>query len=460
MRDEAPAVEGDARVRQGAAQPLHVRVQRVAGFDAQPPGVLKSAEAPDGQPDYEFRYWEDSETGERYDPDDPDHNSVTFNGSHKDWDEQEVPSPDGGTWTVPYKEQTTYAYWQPAAGVDYHVNGELDQEHSTKSFEEDVPVYDYTPEQLDGAAFEGWYTDESFETRYDDDAAAELPEITKDPGTVNRIAAYARYVIDLVVSKIWDDGNNADRIRSDSVNVDLYSGEGDDRAKVGETTLNSGNGWRWIFEGLTAFDASGNKIVYSVEESQVPAGYTAAVAETEDGFAITNSHTPTPPGPGIIINPPMPDPDPDPEPEPDPDPEPEPEPPEVIPDPEVPQAEPEDVPEDPVPLAPGEGSSWALINLLCTIGTALTALGMGLTMKQKDQDKTAKDESKLKTGKLLGILPCAAAVITFLLTEDMRNPMVLVDKWTLLMAVYFVGDLALGWFTRRKEAKKEEAVAV
>ena len=35
--------------------------------------------------------------------------------------------------------------------------------------------------------------------------------------------------------------------------------------------------------------------------------------------------------------------------------------------------------------------------------------------------------------RLLSILPALLAVITFMLTENMRNPMVFVDKWTLLM---------------------------
>ena len=346
--------------------------------------------------------------------------------------------------------------------MDYYVNGALD--NSERNFENDVEVYGYTPGNIDDAEFEGWYKDENFETRYEDDAKAALPEITRENNTANKIIAYARYVIKLGVSKIWDDGDDADGIRPDSVSVDLYAGEGDSRQAAGESAeLNSNNEWKHTFENLTAFDKQGKRIAYSVEESAIPEGYTAAVEETEGGFTITNSHTPTPPAP------PGGDPDPDPNPGPNPDPDPDHDPvpqPELIPAQPVPLVAPENIGEDLIPQARPAAKSWALLNLLCSVGAVLTALGMGLTMKngQNEDEEPVKvdeeDEEGSKKSKLLGILPAAASVITFILTEDMRNPMALTDRWTLLMAVFFVSGLALAWFTRRKEKEEKTAAAV
>ena len=69
---------------------------------------------------------------------------------------------------------------------------------------------------------------------------------------------------------------------------------------------------------------------------------------------------------------------------------------------------------------------------------------------------TEEEDKKRKWTKLLGIIPAIAAVITFLLTEDMRNHMVFVDKWTILMAIYFVVGGALAFFTRNKKDEEKE----
>ena len=421
---------------------------------------------PDEPEDYRFEFWKSELTDKEYLPGQSlSYSSATI--TFKDTEEAEtVVLPDGSTTTVPKKTENVYAYWQPVAGVDYYVNGALD--NSERNFENDVEVYGYTPGSIDDAEFEGWYKDENFETRYEDDAKAALPEITRENNTANKIIAYARYVIKLGVSKIWDDGDDADGIRPDSVSVDLYAGEGDSRQAAGESAeLNSDNEWKHTFENLTAFDKQGKRIAYSVEESAIPEGYTAAVEETEGGYTITNSHTPTPPAPPG--GDPDPDPNPGPNPGPNPDPDPVPDPvsqPELIPAQPVPLVAAENIGEDLIPQARPAAKSWALLNLLCSVGAVLTALGMGLTMKngQNEDEEPVKvdeeDEEGSKKSKLLGILPAAASVITFILTEDMRNPMALTDRWTLLMAVFFVSGLALAWFTRRKEKEEKTAAAV
>nr|WP_305115070.1 hypothetical protein [uncultured Acetatifactor sp.] len=154
-----------------------------------------------------------------------------------------------------------------------------------------------------------------------------------------------------------------------------------------------------------------------------------------------------------------------------------------IPDEELPQAAPEqepetepaqqpeetdpeeeiaDITEEEVPLAAmnelGSGSpSWALLNLILTILTALASL-LTLTFyfvgKRKDEDE---DELKRKgLIRVLSILPAVFAVITFILTENMHNPMIIVDKWTVLMLLYAVVNGALAVFSVKKWEKTEE----
>ena len=144
---------------------------------------------------------------------------------------------------------------------------------------------------------------------------------------------------------------------------------------------------------------------------------------------------------------------------------------EIIEEPEPPKAPPEEIEDDETPLA---GPTWALINLIATILTVLTAAGMVITyFKKKDEDEeenedgavrqltdeekqAEEEENERKKSKFLGLIPGIGSVITFLLTEDMRNPMVLVDRWTILMIAILVIGAAMAYLTRNKDEEEEE----
>jgi uncharacterized repeat protein (TIGR02543 family) len=84
--------------------------------------------------------------------------------------------------------------------------------------------------------------------------------------------------------------------------------------------------------------------------------------------------------------------------------------------------------------------SWSLINLLLSILTSLitlTLLTKWLMSKKRNNDavdsKPRTAHSKLKTT-LLSIIPAVAAIVLFILTQNINNPMVMVDTWTSWMA--------------------------
>ena len=81
--------------------------------------------------------------------------------------------------------------------------------------------------------------------------------------------------VDVTVSKIWDDEDDADGIRPDSVTVELYA----DGEATGKTvTLSEENDWTATFEGLAAYsydaDCNASEISYSVAETEVE-GYSS-----------------------------------------------------------------------------------------------------------------------------------------------------------------------------------------
>ena len=88
----------------------------------------------------------------------------------------------------------------------------------------------------------------------------------------------------VVVRKNWDDYNNQDGIRPDSITVKLLA----DKKDTGKTLiLSQANKWQGEFTNLPKYRDGGIEIVYSIEEVKVD-GYELSA----DGFNLTNKHTP------------------------------------------------------------------------------------------------------------------------------------------------------------------------
>jgi hypothetical protein len=242
-----------------------------------------------------------------------------------------------------------------------------------------------------------------------------------------------------------------------------------------------------IIDGLVY----GETVTVTATGSQTEVGSSANTYEIEWDNAMASNYTvtdnlgtltvtaaepdPTEPDP-TEPDPTEPDPtEPDPT-EPDPtEPEPtEPEPTEPEPtEPEPTEPEPTIIIPDPeTPLAGGK--SWALLNLLLTILTGIIMLvlwiGYFTSKKREDEDEETEtvesetgdedeDKDSLKRKgilRLLSLIPFVVAVIVFILTEDMRNPMVFVDRWTILMAAIALVQAVLALFCKKSYKEEEE----
>ena len=115
-----------------------------------------------------------------------------------------------------------------------------------------------------------------------------------------------------------------------------------------------------------------------------------------------------------------------------------------------------------------DGATWAVANLVLTGITSVTGLGMLWTFlkKKKEEEEaeeakravqSAEEDNSRRKSKLLGLLPAAASIILFILTEDMSADPTLFDKWTLLTAVFTLGNFGLAFLTRNKEAEEKKA---
>lgn len=90
---------------------------------------------------------------------------------------------------------------------------------------------------------------------------------------------------DFTVTKVWDDSNNIDGMRPDSVTIHLNGSDGSST----KATLSNAKDWKYTFKHMPLFDANGNKITYTITEDAV-AGYTYTVTNEDRSFTITNSH--------------------------------------------------------------------------------------------------------------------------------------------------------------------------
>ena len=98
--------------------------------------------------------------------------------------------------------------------------------------------------------------------------------------------------LNLEATKVWDDQDNVEGLRPESIEFQLYK---NGTAEGKPVALSAGNNWKVTFSNLPDKDSAGNLISYSVKEVKVPAYYTVDKEESEfvDGKAtITNKRTP------------------------------------------------------------------------------------------------------------------------------------------------------------------------
>ena len=116
----------------------------------------------------------------------------------------------------------------------------------------------------------------------------------------------------------------------------------------------------------------------------------------------------------------------------------------------------------------GNGGAWSLFDLICTIVTTILAaimlvFAIGRNRKEGDDEeeaaaKTANGEEvesdevykRKRLGRILSIIPAAGAIILFILTQDLTQPMIFFDMWSLAFAIITLVNIVLAIVTRKK----------
>ena len=108
-----------------------------------------------------------------------------------------------------------------------------------------------------------------------------------DAADIQVINTFTEAKIDILVKKVWNDNNDQDGKRPESITVKLLFNGSEGTA----LTLSEENGWQGTFTGLDQYDDGGNEITYTIEEVEVE-GYETSITWYDTTCTITNTHTP------------------------------------------------------------------------------------------------------------------------------------------------------------------------
>lgn len=167
--------------------------------------------------------------------------------------------------------------------VNLYANGELvDSVSVTAADAENSDQWNWKftglPKYENGAEIKYTVTEDAvadYSTAYDNDNFVITNQYT--PG----ITSYT-------VQKIWDDNDNRDNLRPESITVQLMQ---NGTAMGAEVTLNAANNWTHRWENLPQ-KQNGQDVEYRVAEIGTITGYTVSYNHTANITVITNTHTP------------------------------------------------------------------------------------------------------------------------------------------------------------------------
>ncbi len=113
---------------------------------------------------------------------------------------------------------------------------------------------------------------------------------TKDLPSNIVVLAYGDALVNINVSKIWDDENNKFKVRPNEINVKLFRND----EEIDTCVLKPNEDWKHTFNGLRKFDESNNEYVYTVQEEEIfgySVKYTSDIQDTEVNLSLINSPT-------------------------------------------------------------------------------------------------------------------------------------------------------------------------
>ena len=367
---------------------------------------------PEAQKHYQFINWENDETKETY-----------LGGDKYSVMLKDLPETRN--------EVNVYANWQPSVTVRYNYNGNTAE---AEDFE-GISVYDKTT-VIDGIEYNGWYDAEG--NRLAEDAAFEAPAPVREKTERSIIDVYARRPVTITAASAewtYDGKAHSDEsvavtagglFEGDEIEAEISAsitevGEADNR--IESVRIMRGSEDVSAYYDITAEDGAlsikaAPAVITNDSKPAAPAAPAVRKAADNTEAAVTIADTAAPmAAPAAAIT------------------------------------------DSDSPLA--QNPVWALLNLIMTIATGIiSAVLLAGWFGKKEDDEEAEDENTKRKGmaRLASIIPAAGSIIAFILTENMNNTMVLIDRWTLLMGIILIIQAVIAVLAK-KETEKAEAEA-
>lgn len=215
---------------------------------------------------------------------------------------------DGETITNVHKPELTDVeitkVWDDADDQDGYRLSDEDFAAKIHLYAGDKEVTDVTPSVTDNGdgTYTVKYTDlpkneggEAIEYIVKEDAASKYTakdgkDEVADGETITNVHEPEKTEIE--VTKKWDDMDDVDQIRPESITVKLMKKVGDGEATEAATLeIKASENWKGSFKDLPV-NEKGKKIEYSIEEVTVDDYTTEMSGDPESGYVITNTHSP------------------------------------------------------------------------------------------------------------------------------------------------------------------------
>ena len=117
--------------------------------------------------------------------------------------------------------------------------------------------------------------------------AAMVPGYRSESSGLKVTNTHEATTIDISVTKDWQDGENRDLSRPDSITVRLMNGE----TEVANRVMSDENGWSYTFEDVYKYE-NGQEIKYSIVEDKVTGYSTSVTGSVAEGFVVHNTYSP------------------------------------------------------------------------------------------------------------------------------------------------------------------------
>ena len=162
----------------------------------------------------------------------------------------------------------------------YLVNDENDD--GNPDHPSDMNLYIYSTDMLHKYIYKGVEYTEPYQNLLG--VTGYFEDIKQQEQEVEMVNNYSTETRNITVTKIWDDRDNYNKKRPQSVTINLYANK-----ELSQTIeLNETNNWSYTFDNLAVYN-NGSKIIYEINEIEVKNYFTEIKGNMEIGFTITNS---------------------------------------------------------------------------------------------------------------------------------------------------------------------------